>query len=970
MLISRNVFARAFCVVFVCVAVFGGALSSAYSPYSNPVGGAVNKALPDAPQLPFDPNDYDFVIYNCRGGENRIEGAMQRIGITTFTVCDASNPVTAAILSSHDVLIVGWDSGGGNKSGLVAGILEQGVTGRVILSGHDTDYHVLQAEDEAVAVPFFIQEIDYVLHGGGTGMLVCADIVDNFSWLPASWAIESDVRGGANVSSFTQAGLDSGIFDGLTPGDMSNWGQSYHNTFTSWGIGFEEFELGNDDQEVVTIGTPISVYGFDFEKNDDVADGVCLSPGDEFTYTICWENTSQLTFYEAQIIDDLPSGATYPGGFTTFDPNDPFNPIPPDPAYDPETHTYTWELGTVSPDDTGCAEITVMVNEKSEPGMVLYNVAKLVSDGVVLEWDSQETYVCCWDTVDPNIIYVDENATGNDNGTSWDDAYTDLQRAIARATHAACQVGPYTIYAAQGIYRPGDNVKDTFILPPNISMYGGFKAGGSPFEQRNPDRYETTLTGYIGLDANNHILRNETVVMMGHNALLDGFIVTEGDLYGIYGEGVDFVIKNCSISKNGEHGLYIEAGDVVIKWCKVEGSNQYGIRHIGAGYTLTLDNCQIIENGWHGMYTDKSTPLVRNCTIIKNGVSGSGRNGIFIYRPSGTPVLYNNTIAYNANAGLSWVDDFGSGSDPNELDYPDIQNCILWYNNDGGLQLAGYEFTQYSCVYDPNDAGGTDYTLDGFGNFSGNPGFAYENDPNFNVHLAFDSPCKDKGSPYLSYTDQMDIDSEDRIAYGRIDIGADEAYSCNGNYNDDIYNPLDWNADGIINFDEFAQISGAWGSRDPNDPSLPDDPNLVDPNDFIGWSAKCDFDSNYNIGLGDLAYFVYDGYWLWTACWKQAQMNRLGDMIAMGMGGGESMPALSGAEGMMTESYAMESSTVDSHTAVNAIEGYQPPTLEQSAAAILDYVNRRIEENHPNTESLYHMKAFLEDTLKELRKKE
>ena len=90
-------------------------------------------------------------------------------------------------------------------------------------------------------------------------------------------------------------------------------------------------------------------------------------------------------------------------------------------------------------------------------------------------------------------------------------------------------------------------------------------------------------------------------------------------------------------------------------------------------------------------------------------------------------------------------------------------------------------------------------------------------------------------------------------------------------------------------------------------------------------------------------------------------MYRFG-MMAMAMGGGESM--------MMTESYAMESSTVDSQTTTQAIDGYEPPTLEQSAAAILDYVNWCIEENHPNTDALYDMKAFLEDTLKELRKKE
>jgi hypothetical protein len=93
MLISRNVFVRAFCVVFVCFAFLGGDLASAYSPFANPEDGGVATSG-DGPELPFDPNDYDFLIYNCRGGENSIEDAMPQIGITSYTVCDAANPVT------------------------------------------------------------------------------------------------------------------------------------------------------------------------------------------------------------------------------------------------------------------------------------------------------------------------------------------------------------------------------------------------------------------------------------------------------------------------------------------------------------------------------------------------------------------------------------------------------------------------------------------------------------------------------------------------------------------------------------------------------------------------------------------------------------------------------------------------------------------------------------------------------------
>ena len=152
------------------------------------------------------------------------------------------------------------------------------------------------------------------------------------------------------------------------------------------------------------------------------------------------------------------------------------------------------------PDETGFAEITVVVTEAAQPGMRIENVAKMISAGMMVGWASHETLICCWDMIEPGIIYVDKNATGNNNGTDWQDAYTDLQSALKRARESVCDVGPYTILVAKGTYRPGDNVTDVFILPAGVSVYGGFKTGGSPFEERYPDRYVTTLTGFIGPD--------------------------------------------------------------------------------------------------------------------------------------------------------------------------------------------------------------------------------------------------------------------------------------------------------------------------------------------------------------------------------------------------------------------------------------------------------------------------------------
>ena len=216
---KRMRYSTALCVALGVFLIISGS-SDAWSLYANESAAPPNKALGDGPELPFDPNDYDFLIYDCGGTQDSIAAAMQKIGVE-YTLRNSGNPVTLNDLSSHDVLIVGW-SVGGDKSGLQTSVIGQGITGRVILSGHDSDYHAVNGPDYAET--FFIQEIEYVLQGAGTGMIVCADVDSNFEWLPESWGVESEVGGGSTVSTITQDGLDSGVYDDLTKENMSDWG--------------------------------------------------------------------------------------------------------------------------------------------------------------------------------------------------------------------------------------------------------------------------------------------------------------------------------------------------------------------------------------------------------------------------------------------------------------------------------------------------------------------------------------------------------------------------------------------------------------------------------------------------------------------------------------------------------------------------------------------------------------------------
>ena len=84
-------------------------------------------------------------------------------------------------------------------------------------------------------------------------------------------------------------------------------------------------------------------------------------------------------------------------------------------------------------------------------------------------------------------VFVKAGATGNNTGTSWSNAYTDLQAAFNSASPND------EIWIAAGVYVPVGPTPDSshFFVRDPLKIYGGFAGNETNLSQRN---WQTNLT--------------------------------------------------------------------------------------------------------------------------------------------------------------------------------------------------------------------------------------------------------------------------------------------------------------------------------------------------------------------------------------------------------------------------------------------------------------------------------------------
>ena len=258
------------------------------------------------------------------------------------------------------------------------------------------------------------------------------------------------------------------------------------------------------------------------------------------------------------------------------------------------------------------------------------------------------------------VVYVDANATGANSGTTWPNASTDLQRALALAEPGQ------QVWIADGLYKPGTAPGDTFALESGVSIYGGFLGGEQSLSQRDPRRNPPSiLSGDIGGGRIENNCCVVTAVGVDASTVLDGLTITAGYRAldgalkqggGIFGSGSSLTISNCVITGNAG-GIYVAGGSPAILNNEIEGNTCY----VGAGIACSGDSVLIAGNlisgnraywGGAGIRCAGSVTIENN-TIVDNTAGGgpwsaSGGGVVCVYANA---VIRDNTISHNDGAG-------------------------------------------------------------------------------------------------------------------------------------------------------------------------------------------------------------------------------------------------------------------------------------------------------------------------------
>ncbi|QQO07812.1 right-handed parallel beta-helix repeat-containing protein [Breznakiella homolactica] len=301
-----------------------------------------------------------------------------------------------------------------------------------------------------------------------------------------------------------------------------------------------------------------------------------------------------------------------------------------------------------------------------------------------------------------DVFYVRPSTQGTGDGSSWTNAFGDLQDAIEEAYAAASSGNQKYVFILEGTYTPSgypnltgeqtDTRLKHFSLRNNVTVIGGFKG-----DEKNmiPVGNVTILSGDIGVrddetDNTYHVFYHPNGTGLTGDTKLENVTITGGNANGssphIYGGGIynydsSPTITDCTISGStattGGGGIFNNNNsNPAITNCTISNNNSSvggGIFN-NNGSSPTIINCTISNNNASsyggGIYNYDNSPVITNCTISGNTATDQGGGGIYNYNSRSSPTITNCTITGNTATAQG-------GGIFNNYSNPVITNCTI-----------------------------------------------------------------------------------------------------------------------------------------------------------------------------------------------------------------------------------------------------------------------------------------------------
>lgn len=392
--------------------------------------------------------------------------------------------------------------------------------------------------------------------------------------------------------------------------------------------------------------------------------------------------------------------------------------------------------------------------------------------------------------ISPNeldTLYVNQNATGANNGSSWIDAYTDPRDAFLNTTTNA------EIWIAQGTYKRNSVDRNITFgwIQDSIRVYGGFVGNESMRNQRDWNANPTIFSGDIGVVGDS--TDNAYTVFIGpigdlKYSLIDGIKITGGNADGAIYPGLDatgggMIVDtevDLIILKNVEfYGNYAKEGGAISAYgasgddCKIILENVVAHHNTGsssafghfrasavAAINLEMTNCLIYENYAKTVGADKGSVLflggnanaanvldatITNCTFANNSfvVGHNSKGMIRVFNQTTAPSIlqFTNNICYGNN--IKEITENNAINTSNPFPTVILENNIL----ENGIDFTA-SINNNSSISDP--LFNSDYTLQ------------------------TGSPAIDSGTIVGLMIPSTDLAGNNRVSGTEIDLGAYE----------------------------------------------------------------------------------------------------------------------------------------------------------------------------------------------------